>query len=142
VHVTYKPEDGDQQEWTFDPLRIRASQAELIERRFGENWEAWTGGVQAGNMKARRVLLWHLLSREHPTLRYEDVPDFYAGELLVQHSVAELAEIRARVEKSSLPDDKREIVLAAFDREMTEAMAREDASPGKASSATSAAIGG
>jgi hypothetical protein len=142
LHVTYTPEDGDAQEWEFDPLRIRSSQAEMIESRFGENWEAWTAGVQSGNMKARRVLLWHLLSREHPTLRYEDVPDFYAGELVVQHSVAELTRLREPIETSNLPADKREIILAAFDREMTDAIAREEARPGKAVLPSSAASGG
>ena len=133
MHISYKPDDGDEQEWDFDPGRVRASVAEMIERRFGENYDAWQAGIQSGNIKARRVMLWHLLTLEHPRLRFEDVPDFYADELRVQFSVAELTLIRDRLQRANLSEDKREQALAAIDLEMTEAMEREE---GKAQSAT------
>lgn len=126
MFVTYRPQEGDQRRWEFDPRKVRASKAEMIEKRFGEPWDAWQVAVQAGNMRARRVLLWHLLTVEHPTMRWEDTPDFLAGELLVQHSVAELREIRERIQKASVDDDRREQIMAALDTEITEAMAREE----------------
>jgi len=135
MHISYTPppEEGDEQEWDFDPGRVRASVAEMIERRFGENYDAWQAGIQSGNIKARRVLLWHLLSLEHPRLRFEEVRDFYADEVKVQFSVAELTAIRDRLQRANLSEDKREQALAAIDLEMTEAMEREE---GKAQSAT------
>jgi len=135
MHISYTPppEEGDEQEWDFDPGRVRASVAEMIERRFGENYDAWQAGIQSGNIKARRVLLWHLLSLEHPRLRFEEVRDFYADEVKVQFSVAELTTIRDRLQRANLSEDKREQALAAIDLEMTEAMEREE---GKAQSAT------
>lgn len=133
--VTYTPESGDAQRWEFDPKRVRASEAEAIEKRAGENWDSWLFAVQAGSMRARRVLLWHLLRREHPSLRWEDTPDFYAGELLVEHTVAELTEIRDRVEAARLSADQREQALTALDVAITEAMARQAEEPeGKAPS--------
>ncbi|MEU9888674.1 hypothetical protein [Sphaerisporangium sp. NPDC051011] len=126
MFVTYRPEDGDTQRWTFDPKRVRASKAEMIERRFGGNWEAWLAAVQAGNMKARRVLLWHLLTLTHH-LRYEDVPDFFAEELLVEHSVAEVTELRDRVAKVSLSDEQREQMMTGLDIALSDAIAREEA---------------
>lgn len=126
MDVTYSPEDGETQRWRFDPKRVRASKAEMIEKRYGESWEMWQGHLQQGNIKARRVLLWHLLTLDHPTLRWEDVPDFYAGELKVEHNVAELTEIRERILKSNLPEDEKEAIFAALDTEITEAMAREE----------------
>lgn len=128
MHVAYKPEDptdGEPREWKFDPSRIKASQAEVIENRFGENFDQWVAGVQSGNMRARRVLLWHLLTRDHATLRFEDTPDFYAGELEVSFDVAELVPIRERMAASNLPASKRDAALAAIDLEMTQAMERE-----------------
>ncbi|GGS87673.1 hypothetical protein GCM10010156_52740 [Planobispora rosea] len=125
MFVTYRPEDGAEQKWIFDPRRVRASQAEAIEKRAGEPWDAWLVAVQAGNMRARRVLLWHLLRLDHPALKFEDVPDFYAGELVVEHSVAELTEIRGRVTKAPLPAAQREQVLAAIDTALGEARERE-----------------
>lgn len=139
MFVTYRPEDGTEQRWTFDPRRVRASKAEMIEKRAGEPWDAWQAAVLAGKMRARRVLLWHLLTVDHPTLRWEDVPDFYAGELLVEYSVVELAEIRGRVAQAEIPVEQRDQVLAALDTAITEATKREAAAAepeGKAPSPT------
>jgi hypothetical protein len=123
--ITYRPEDGTELAWEFDPTRVRASRAEMIEKRAGESWEAWLMGVQQGNMRARRVLLWHLMSMPHPGMRYEDTPDFYAGELEVKHTRAELAEMRDRVVKAGLPDEQVAQVLAVIDMEMAAAPGAE-----------------
>jgi hypothetical protein len=125
--VIYRPEDGEEQRWVFDPRRVRASRAEMIERRADENWDVWLQSVQSGNMRARRVLLWHLMSMPHPTMRYEDTPDFYAGELEIQHSVAELTEYRDRVVKAGLPEVQTAQLLAVMDAELAEAREREAA---------------
>lgn len=138
MHVTYRPEDGGPQQWNFDPGRVRQSEAELIEKRYGHNWDKFRADVQSGSIKARRVLLWHLLRLEHHTLRYEDVPDFYTGELLVEHSAAELAVLKDRLMKASLPEDEREQMVVALDVEITEAIARGEQIEGKASSNSAA----
>jgi hypothetical protein len=68
MQVTYKPEDaevGSERVWDFDPNRIRAARAEMIEKRYGQRYSEWIKNVQAGEVRARRVLLWHLLSLEH-----------------------------------------------------------------------------
>jgi hypothetical protein len=123
MFVTYNPEDGSTEPltWEFDPRKIRASRAEMIEKRAGENWETWLMGVQQGNMHARRVLLWHLLSMPHPGMRYEDTPDFYAGELEIQHTKTELGQMRDRIVAAGLPEDQAAQVLMAIDLEMAEA---------------------
>jgi hypothetical protein len=125
MRVTYTPEAGDRQAWEFVPARIRQSEGEMVEKRFGGPWDKFVAAVMQGDLKARRVLLWHLLRRDHPTVRFEDTPDFYIGELLVEQSYAELLALREKVGKASLPDNERDTVLAAIDVEMTEAMERE-----------------
>lgn len=125
MHVIYTPEDGDRQEFTFDPGRVRASAAEMVEKRFGENWDTFVMGVQAGNIRARRVLLWHLLTRQHPAMRIEDTPDFFADEVLVQFSVAELTSLRERTASAKLPEDMKDKALAGIDMELDEAVKRE-----------------
>jgi len=125
MFVTYRPEGGEEKRWTFDPRRVRASQAEMIERRAGEPYEAWLTSVQAGKTHARRVMLWHLLSLEHPGLKFEDTPDFYMDELIVEHSVSELEELKARVQRANIPSDQRETILAALEIEIAEAEQRE-----------------
>lgn len=136
MHVTYRPEDGDSQRWTFDPGRVRQSQAELIERRFGGNYDAWRAGVQSGDSKARRVLLWHLLTLQHHTMRVEDVPDFFMDELLVEHSVDELRTLKDRLAKANVDASTREQMETALDIEISEAIARGEQFEGKAASPT------
>lgn len=142
MHVTYKPEDGDRQEWDIDFDRVRTSQAQIIERAFdGKTWDEFKIGVQSGNAKARRVLLWHLMTRDHPMMRFDDTPDFYTGELVTEYSVKELTVLRDGVNK--VPEDKREQFLTTLDIELTEAMAREErTAEGKALSPTSPTTGG
>lgn len=131
MFVTYKPEtaDGDPQRWEFDPGRVRASEAEMIEKRYGDKWDQWRNDVRAGSAKARRVLLWHLLRQAHHTLRYEDVPDFLMDELLVEHSVGELVELRDRLMKANVSDTDREQLMTALNIEITEAAERELTDP-------------
>lgn len=128
--VTYNPGPGERQQWQFNPEDVKASQAELIEKRFGGGYAEWSNEVRKGSIRARRVLLWHLLRTEsgHHTLRFEDTPDFTLRELVVEMSVAELVELRDRLAKVNMPEDEREQVAAALDIEISEAMAREDAS--------------
>jgi hypothetical protein len=130
MKVTYTPGDGDVQIWDFDPDDVTQSQAELVEKRFGKNWDSFLVDVRSGSARARKVLLWHLLRQTHHTLRFEDTPDFKMGAVKVAHGVDELLEIRARVEKSNLPDEDREGILAALDVEISEGMA--EAEQGKA----------
>jgi hypothetical protein len=137
MFVTYKPEGEDPQRWEFDPDRIRQSRAEIIEKRYGKNWDQFRAGVQSGDSKARRVLLWHLLSLEHHTLQYGDVPDFCMGDFKVEHSRGELVMLRDRLSKANLPDDEREQMMTALDIEITDAIASE-ADLGKATSPSDA----
>jgi hypothetical protein len=125
VLVTYRPTGGDEQSWDYDRDQVKASRAEAIERRFGASWEQFNLGVMQGSMKARRVLLWYLSTLTHPNLRYEDTPDFAAGELVCQFSSTELLGLRERAMKANLSDDDREAMLVGLDLELTEAMARE-----------------
>lgn len=125
MFVTYRPADGDEQKWEFDPDKVRASQAELIEKRAGVSFDTWHNQVRSGGVKARRVLLWHLICRTHHTLRYEDTPDFALGELLVEHSAQELLVLRDRLQKANLPEEDRQQAETALDIEITEAMVRE-----------------
>lgn len=129
--VTYRPADGEAQTWVLDPERLRSSDAELIEKRYGDLYPKWVAGVQAGEVRARRVLLWHLIRATHHTLRFEDTPDFVMAELVVEMDVAELTAIRDRVSKTRMAADEKEPVLAALDVEIAEAMARAGDAPGE-----------
>jgi hypothetical protein len=141
LFITFKPENNDPQMWEFDPKRVRASQAEMVEKRYGQPWDTFLRDLIKGSMLARRVLLWHLTRLTHHTLRYEDTPDFYAEELLVEFSRAELETMRAEAEKSTaLSDEDRPVALAALDAEIAKAPTGVD--EGKAPSPSGSSVTG
>jgi len=127
MKVTYTAGPGDVTVWEFDPDDVPQSQAEMVEKRYGRNWDTFLVDVRQGSARARKVLLWHLQRLTHHTLRIEDVPDFKMGAVKVEHSVDELLLIRDRVAKSSLSDEDKEGLLAAFDVEISDAMAEAEA---------------
>lgn len=143
--VTYKPEADPSQGWQreFYPMRIKNSRAEMIEKRYGQRFTAWVKEIQAGESKARRVLVWHLLSLEHPTFRMEDVPDFAFGELEVDYSLDDLQKLRKEIEDSSANDADKSEILEQLDMEIatklikgTDELTVEDLGKAEAPSAT------
>ncbi|MFC6017213.1 hypothetical protein ACFP2T_13475 [Plantactinospora solaniradicis] len=136
MQVTYKPEDGGVQSWEFLPGRVRSMEAALVEKTYGKPWEQFCAEVQSGSMKARRALLWHLMRRDHPTTRMEDVPDFYADEVVIEHSLTELLDVRDTLSKADLPEAERTQALAMLDVDIAKAEARGAEPEGKAISKT------
>lgn len=131
--VTYSPADDAPRTWEFKPRDVKAGQAELIENRSGLRFEEWALEVLAGRAKARRVLLWFLLSREHVGYRYEDTPDFAFGELTVERDYDELIEFREFVEKNSPGDeDTRAMVFAQIDADLEARIAAGDSGKARA----------
>jgi hypothetical protein len=134
--VTYAPDQGSKQQWEWDADRVRTSEAELCEKRFGDTWDKLKVGIMSGQSKARRVLLWHLLRREQHTLRYEDVPDFYVGELLVEFTREELQAMRTKIERARMDETERDEMLTAIDLQIADAPSAGEP-VGKATSNTS-----
>lgn len=126
MFLTYTPEGGQPQVFEFSPGRVRQSRAEMLERRYSKlageklTWDQFKMDVVKGSASARRVLLWHFLSQQHPTLRVEDV-DPYEDELVLQFSRKELEDMRAEVAKSPLSDLDKDTILAKFDEEIATA---------------------
>lgn len=121
--VTYSPKGEPVQKFEFLPDRVKSKRAEDIERNAGTAstpmpFESWVLAVQQGSARARRVLMWHLLSLTHPRLRMADV-DFAMGEVEVEMTLAELLELRDRVAKSRrAKPEEREEVLELLDAEI------------------------
>lgn len=118
MRITYAPKGGEPRIWDFEPAEISQPDAEEIEKRYGRLWDEFLEDLRKGGSRARRVLLWHLQRREHPTLRYEDTPVFRMGELTAEFSVDELLQIRDQVLKSHLSDEEKDGVLAGLDIEI------------------------
>lgn len=140
--VTYKPEDGDEQRWEFDFQRVRRSEAIIIEKQYGSGrtYTQFQMAAMQGSVEALTLLLWMLQRRDHPTLRLEDVPDFYVDEIVLDFGADEWRAMRDEAAKS---DDPQAAMAAAIaEQKLVEAEAREQAAgEGKAISNSEATSG-
>lgn len=119
MKVTYSPESGTPTVWDYVPAKVRQSEAEMMERRAGMTWDELQKGILAGSAKCRKVLLWHALRKDHPVLRWEDVPDFLMAEVTVEFDLRETTDIRAAVAASKeISDDVRVSTLEVLDEEI------------------------
>lgn len=142
MYVTHKPEDGSpEQSWEFKPNRVRSSEQVIVEKQYGGSWAEFVAGVKSGQAFARRVLLWHLIRREHPAHQFRDTPDFFDDEFLVESSYAEATEAYDEWVKSGGPESKNgELLDGMFRAEIEAARERDlprgavDEAPGKAPS--------
>lgn len=133
--ITYTPEDGEAQRWEWDAGDVRAAEAELMESKAGVPWDQFQMQLLQGMMRARRVLLWHLLRQTHPSLKLTDV-DFATSEVKAEFQADELALLRKGIEEApGVDDEKREQALTMLDRSIAELAAAGDDVTGKALSA-------
>lgn len=110
--ITYAPDEGDKQEWQFKGRTLMATEAEAIEKVTGIDWGEFSGRLMAGSPTAKRGLLWALLKREEPTLRFSAC-DFPIGSVEVELDEEEKADLRAAVRRSpSLTEEQRREALA------------------------------
>lgn len=125
MKVTFTPEDGQARTWTYRHGKVRASEAEMCERRLeGTKWDAFEANLLQGSARARRVLLWHLLRQEHPALKWDDVPDFCMDELVMEMDLDDQRRYRARMDSLPKTPDVVE-ALAALDEGIAEEEAAE-----------------
>lgn len=135
MFVTYTPENGTPQIWEFDPEDEWSDDMILVEKQYGGTWLEFTAAVMSGDTSARRVLIWHLTRREHPTLSFRDLPRFKGRQVVVEQSVAELESNRATWEKAGGPEKENGALMGAmFDQEIEAARAKFGDGPGKAPS--------
>lgn len=124
--VTYTPDGDPVQRWTFDPKHVIAGEAEAIEKRAESTWDEFQKAILSGSIRARRVLLWHLLKKAHPPLRFDDVT-FRTGEVEVEFEKHELEALRGQIVKRDklVSDDDRDKALSAIDAQLAELETRD-----------------
>lgn len=133
MFLKYHPEGATESTtYEFLPGRVRAAKAQIIEKIYSKaigekaTWEQFKIAVMQGSIAARRVLLWHLMSDVHPTLRFEDVPDFFEEEVVVEWSRKELQDMIDGFERAEMPDAEKAMVLARLREELNAAPGGDD----------------
>lgn len=131
--IKYSPQGQPAQVFTWDPGTVRAAEAELLEVKFGGTWDEFNVQLLKGSMRSRRVMLWHLLKRDHPTLKFDDV-DFAANEIELEFNADELQQFRAGIEKATgIEEAAREQALALIDQQIADVGDPEGKAPSESS---------
>ena len=89
MFLVYQPEGSDEpKRWPYNPRKLMTAEREAIERRCDMTFAEFTQAVLKGSSLARRALLWVMLKREHPTMKFDDV-EFAWDELKLEYSKGE-----------------------------------------------------
>ncbi len=124
--VTWDPEDGtEKQTWQFDPDDVPRKRATEIEKLHGAGYDQWIVALQSGEIGARAILLWYMMTDVHPKLQFKDVPDFRVRQLKTEMTVAELRDLWKRIKRMRLSDDKMADLEAVFEISLEDAAERE-----------------
>lgn len=119
--IIYEPEGGERRTWNLKEVRFLASEAEAVERATGMDWQEAKARVVKGSMLALRAVVWVLVKRDQPTLRYGQF-DPAEGEVGTDLDASEWAVLREEMLKSSdLSEDQRAELLAEIDAELAKA---------------------
>jgi len=125
VFITFKPDGDPPQDWDIDIDDVTESAAERIERQYRKatadnslTYDHFRLSVYQGGATARRVLLWHLMREVHPSLRFEDTPDFRRKQLKVEFSRGELKVMRDQVADKVGNAAERQVALDLLDAEI------------------------
>ena len=119
--ITYTPDDGEKQVWSFSPERLLTTEAEAIEKVTGQSYADFAEALLNGGITARRAVVWVMRKRcGEPELRFRDV-DFPVGAFRLDLDPEEKALIRnAILQTSDLTPEQRAGVLATLEDEEDE----------------------
>jgi hypothetical protein len=107
LRLVYTPDGGGRQEFEFDPDNPLNLEAEALESVGGEAWQDYPDFLERagfGNARARRALLWVMLRRTNPQLRFVDVV-FNFGEFTTEQIEDDEPEIPGKDEPAESGTD-------------------------------------
>jgi len=104
VKFVYAPEGADPKKWDFAPEKLMSPEAEAIERNTGMTYAEWGTAVTKGSVLALHGLLFVLLKRDIPTIKWDDV-QFSMSELDFELDDEETAEALAGLEAKAAKGD-------------------------------------
>jgi hypothetical protein len=93
----YQPEGAQRTAWEFEPNKLMSPEAEAIERHTGMTYNQWTKAVTEGSILALHGLLYVMLKRTEPTLKWDSV-QFCLDDVDFELDDTEAADAVARLE--------------------------------------------
>ena len=73
MKFVYAPEGAEPKKWDYNPARLMSPEAEAIERHTGMTFGEFNVKCGQGSFTALHGLLYVLLKREYPTIKYDEV---------------------------------------------------------------------
>ena len=138
MFLVYKPLGQPEQRWHFLPGRMHSGEMILIEKvsdlRYGNEFKQ---ELMMGGTTARKALLWVMLRRQHPTIRFADV-EFYDDELQLIQDKDEIAAELEAMESEERPEAMSEAQWMAGLMLLRRQLAEAPDAPGKAPADTPA----
>jgi hypothetical protein len=130
--VVYKPEGATPREWKFEPTRLMSPEVESLERLTGMTFGNWMTAVTDGSFTAIHGLLYVMLKRSNPTLKWDEV-QFCLDDIDFKWEAEEAkAMFKALADKAGTePLNEEEVII--YDRLQAEGFGEEEEAP-KASS--------
>lgn len=114
MQFVYAPEGAEPRKWDFDPYKLMSPEIEVIERRTGLPYAEWMEHVGKGSVLALHGLLYVLLKRTTPTLKWDDV-QFCMADVGWEMEPDEIADVVRTLEEQAanghLSDDEAEYLV-------------------------------
>lgn len=110
----YKPEGADPKTWEWAPNKMLNPEAEAIERHTRMTFQEWSEAVTNGSMLALHGLIFVLLKRDVPTLKWDEVVFSMSEcsfELDDEESARALAALEEKASRGALVDGE-DLLLA------------------------------
>ena len=135
--LTYTPDDGPAQSFDLScpPDRLMSTEARVIEKNTGMNYDQIKHAMKAGNQTAIGAVLFVLQKRTHPPLKWDDF-DFAADDVEV---VLDKTEVQELIDDSALmpmDDEQRTAMAAYFEKQLAKAPAPSPKASRRAASPT------
>lgn len=119
--VTYTPADGEKKEWRFEPRKLMSPEAEAIEKVTRWTFQEFSSKFLAGSMLAYRAVVWIMLKRENPPLRFDDV-SICLDDVWVSFDDQETAQVReALLADPDLDPEQRQNLIDILGEDTDEA---------------------
>ncbi len=130
MQFVYKPEGAEPRRWDFNPAKLMSPEVEAIERHTALAFGEWINQVGRGSFVAIHGLLYVLLKRTHPTLKWDEV-QFCMEDIDFEMNAEERAEALAALEEKATHGPLGEADSAALAelRDLAEKDAAADAAP-------------
>ena len=119
MNVTFTSETYGNHEWSVKPEKMLSTEAEMIEGVTQKTFVEWGQALFNGSTICGRALVWVLLKRENPNLRFREVA-YPVGALKIELDDDDKARLREELKRNDdlTDEEKRQILLSLGETEL------------------------